>query len=345
MSEQGKQPLSGETSLAGGEPPMATTVSVGSQLAGKRQELGWTVEFVASRLNLAPRQIEALEADNLAALPGLASTRGFVRAYAKLLRIDPVPLVTRLAQESAPEAESIPLRRPMPAAPFAPVKLTPMRRGGHPARMWGLIGLAVLVVAAAGAWRAGMLDEASEGLATKLSTAASAPSASSTPSASPAPAAAGPAAQDAATVTTALPAPASLSQAASASAAEGASAAIPAGQAATPSAHAAGSAAPAANPEPAGAAKAPAVADARSDAAAQRTLQVSAREECWIEVRRADNTVVMTRTLSPGSTENLPISGAMTVVFGNAKGVDVSLAGKTLDVRTRARKNMSQLEI
>src|ERR1700736_2109394 len=65
----------------------------GAQLAAQRQALNWSIEQVANQLNLAPRQIQAIEADNYAALPGMASVRGFIRAYAKLLKIDAAPLL------------------------------------------------------------------------------------------------------------------------------------------------------------------------------------------------------------------------------------------------------------
>ncbi len=57
----------------------------------ERESKEWTIAYVASQLNLAPRQIHALETDNYAALPGLVSVRGFIRSYAKLLKIDAKP--------------------------------------------------------------------------------------------------------------------------------------------------------------------------------------------------------------------------------------------------------------
>ena len=72
-----------------GHDPKPGRESVGTRLSAEREALGWSVEQVASQLNLAPRQIQALEQDNYAALPGIASVRGFIRAYAKLLKIDP----------------------------------------------------------------------------------------------------------------------------------------------------------------------------------------------------------------------------------------------------------------
>jgi transcriptional regulator with XRE-family HTH domain len=58
----------------------------GRVLAAQREAMGWTVEQVADQLKLAVRQVVALEAGDYAALPSPAVTRGFVRAYAKLVK-------------------------------------------------------------------------------------------------------------------------------------------------------------------------------------------------------------------------------------------------------------------
>ncbi|MBC7655825.1 MAG: helix-turn-helix domain-containing protein, partial [Frankiaceae bacterium] len=65
----------------------------GQTLAAQREAMGWTVEQVADQLKLAVRQVVALEAGDYASLPSPAVTRGFVRAYAKIVKLDPVPLV------------------------------------------------------------------------------------------------------------------------------------------------------------------------------------------------------------------------------------------------------------
>lgn len=74
-------------------------LSPGTQLATARNALGWSVEQVAAQLKLATRQIVALEADDYAALPEPAVVRGFIRAYAKLLKLDAAPLVALIALE------------------------------------------------------------------------------------------------------------------------------------------------------------------------------------------------------------------------------------------------------
>lgn len=69
----------------------------GQTLREAREARGLSVFEVAQSLKFGVRQIEALEADNYGALPpGATFLRGFVRGYAKLLKLDPVPLLELL---------------------------------------------------------------------------------------------------------------------------------------------------------------------------------------------------------------------------------------------------------
>ena len=61
---------------------------VGSILREAREKLGMSIEDIAVQTKLAPRQIQALEAEDLSKLPELAFVRGFIRSYAKILRLD-----------------------------------------------------------------------------------------------------------------------------------------------------------------------------------------------------------------------------------------------------------------
>lgn len=70
--------------------------SVGAQLRLAREAAGISVEIAAQSLKYSPRQIETLEADNYAALPGAAIVRGFVRGYARFLKLDAAVLLGQL---------------------------------------------------------------------------------------------------------------------------------------------------------------------------------------------------------------------------------------------------------
>lgn len=91
--------------------------SVGGRLAAVREQRGWTVQYVAEQLKLSQSQILALEADQLDKLPKLVIVRGFVRAYAKLLRMNGDVLVALLPQDSEPMKLEASLR-PALSTPF-----------------------------------------------------------------------------------------------------------------------------------------------------------------------------------------------------------------------------------
>jgi cytoskeleton protein RodZ len=70
---------------------------VGRELAAAREARGLALADVAQQLKFAPRQLEALEQEQFSALPGATFARGMVRSYARLLKLDPDPLVERIA--------------------------------------------------------------------------------------------------------------------------------------------------------------------------------------------------------------------------------------------------------
>ena len=90
----------------------------GPVLAAKREELRWSLEEAAERLKLTPRQVIALEANDFDALPGMSSVRGFVRSYAKLMGLDPEPLLEMMVNEPNPAQGHMLLRRPLPMNGF-----------------------------------------------------------------------------------------------------------------------------------------------------------------------------------------------------------------------------------
>jgi cytoskeleton protein RodZ len=90
---------------------------VGEELARARKALGFSVADVAQQLKFSARQIEALEQGRFAELPTGTFGRGMVRAYARLLKLDPEPLVQRVAGRTAtPDnaAAVASVRRPIP---------------------------------------------------------------------------------------------------------------------------------------------------------------------------------------------------------------------------------------
>ena len=62
---------------------------------------------MAASLRLHPNQIRAIEQEDLARLPAPAYVRGFIRSYARVLNIDPAPLLSDLNAKLAPARESV----------------------------------------------------------------------------------------------------------------------------------------------------------------------------------------------------------------------------------------------
>jgi cytoskeleton protein RodZ len=85
--------------------PAEAVATVGQQLRAARESAGLSVQDVAQSLKYSPRQIELIEVDNYAALPGNTVVRGFVRSYARLLKVEADGLLQMLEQR-LPKAES-----------------------------------------------------------------------------------------------------------------------------------------------------------------------------------------------------------------------------------------------
>lgn len=88
-------------------PDAAAPLSYGARLASQRQSAGLGVTDVAAQLRLHPNQVRAIEQEDLARLPAPAYVRGFVRSYARMLKIDPSPLLSDLNAKLEPAPESV----------------------------------------------------------------------------------------------------------------------------------------------------------------------------------------------------------------------------------------------
>ncbi len=136
---------------AAGSPVSSADIAPGRLLAKLRAEHKLSVADVAQRLKYAVRQIEALEAEEFSRLPGTTFVRGMVRGYAKLLEIDPEPLLKSLERRQIPGTATVDLR-----AKRVPFPDGTKRRG---TRTYAVLSL--LVLAAVGGvlyeWHSGRL--------------------------------------------------------------------------------------------------------------------------------------------------------------------------------------------
>ena len=65
----------------------------GDQLAAARKRRGLSVAEIAQQLKLSPWQVEAMESGDYRKLPGTVFVRGFMRNYARLVKLDPATLL------------------------------------------------------------------------------------------------------------------------------------------------------------------------------------------------------------------------------------------------------------
>ncbi len=75
--------------------------SVGHILRKARIAKGMSIDDVSRQLRISVQQVEAIEKEDFGKLPGRTFLRGFIRNYANLVQLDPIPLLQMLP-ESVP---------------------------------------------------------------------------------------------------------------------------------------------------------------------------------------------------------------------------------------------------
>lgn len=317
----------------------------GQVLARQREAMGWSVEQVADQLKLAVRQVIALEAGDYASLPSPAVTRGFVRAYAKLVKVDPAPLVAQIAMETEPAPDTSAVtanRRPTPTS-FSQSKFP--SHGKRSSLPLGMIAGAVMVVvaAAAAAWHFGFVPggqhaETGTTVATPAATGASTEAANGSSVE---------ALQNPAVPLISVPGPSASASAPATTAAPGAVVNVP-GTTATGAPPTTVPTAPAAAPgatspaTPAPAATAPAA----PAAAGANALVLNVREDSWIEVRPAKGGApLFSRLVKAGSTETVNVEQPVRVTVGNPGGVTAMLRGTAVALPPVPGKTLSRVNL
>ena len=311
--------------------PQGNLALAGAQLKAQREALGWPVEQVADQLKLAPRQVIALEAGDMAALPNLAVVRGFVRAYAKVVKLDAAPLVAMIEVHPAPAQDpAAPVRREI-SATFSESRFPSMtQRSSNQTPLWIAGAVAVVVAAAFGAYKLGYVPASLVSSHAEKETAHADVGPVETTLIKPG--------QDLTPVQTpsvpliSVPPPPGNDTQTGAPASSVASA---------PAAAVAPAAAPATTPA-AAAAVTPPVAAA---AVGANTLVLKVEQDSWVEIRRPGSTPLISRMVKAGSTETFDIAGPATLVVGKPGAVQATLRGAKLDLPTVAGGTISRVSI
>jgi cytoskeleton protein RodZ len=293
----------------------------GRTLAAQREAMGWTVEQVADQLKLAVRQVVAIEAGDYASLPGAAVVRGFVRAYAKIVKLDPVPLVALITMDAPgpTDATGTTLRRDKPAS-FSEVRFP--SHGKRASLPLAPIGAVVVIAAAAfAAWHFGLIPHGLMHSDAAVSSTGSSTSTAPATAAAPQPSVAAPGAPATPGVeVNSLQNPS-----------------VPLISVPPPSSTTAGGAA-------AGAATAPA-ASATPAAAGANALVIAVREDSWIELKRAKGAPLISRIVKGGTTESFDITEPVTLVVGKPGAVSASLRGAAVELPQSAAGAVSRVNL
>jgi len=283
--------------------------SAGASLAAAREEMNLSIGDVARHLKLTPAQVEALEEGAYERLPGRVFVRGFLRNYAKLLGIDPQPLLRRIEHE-------MPQPKVVQEAPHQAEAVMPTGEKSN----WPLyFGVVLIIIAALAAYEFGFNSppstDAPAPAATESAAVTSSAATTATPSAAP----------------PALPTPPSPSPAA-----------VPKAQPPAPNASpASGSGAPL-DPALARNAQAQPSRDLRNG---ERELIFKFETESWVEIRDRNDKVIFSKLNRPGTEERVAGTPPLKLVVGNARGVRLNYGNENVDLTPHIGVTVARLTL
>lgn len=291
----------------------------GGALRTARENQGLSVQDIANRLRLGAKQIEALEADDFEMLPEPTIVRGFIRNYAKLLKIGAEPLLDAYSV-------IVPTNLPheMVVKPSANMKITTYKKPKKGNYL--LIGLIVFLGLGAWIFYQNYVVKPSP---TRLSEVMG--------SVEPLPEVALPVAERAAdfdqNIALTLPSADTNSNAVPADTTQNTGAAnsvqpLPAPAAVSAAVQPEASAVPAL-PETSGTVK----------------LEFIASQETWVSVVDASGREVYNRTIFAGSRENINAIAPVNITVGNAGATSLSMNGKSIDLAPHSRNNVAHVKL
>jgi cytoskeletal protein RodZ len=121
-------------------------MAIGARLRRAREERGLSVESLAARTRISSRILHAVERDDFSAIPSGIFVRGYLRACARELGLDPEEVIAEYRSEHEPVAPILPDSGVSAVPPPAP---DPATRGAHQSVA---IGIGLLVLLAAVSW-------------------------------------------------------------------------------------------------------------------------------------------------------------------------------------------------
>lgn len=305
----------------------------GDQLRAARLHQGLEIADVARQLKLFPRQVEAMERDDYAALPSRVFVRGFIRNYARVLGLDPLPLLTMagVAVEASTDGTPAVIAPPKPD-PVAAVAVTPREDMVVPEslattepvgkRGW-VIGAVVVTVALLVGY---ML----------LRQSSSAPNASVVALNLP---------QAAGVVTGPVAAPSAMPAAAAPGEPPAVEPVANPPLASSPAAEPATPAAPATQAVPVAPVQTTVEVPAASAAepATGPAVRMAFTRDAWVEIRDRRGAVVFSELSPAGAKRVVRGTPPFSLVIGNASGVAIAFDGRDIDLGPYTRSDVAHL--
>lgn len=117
-------------------------MTIGQTLADRRQRAGYSVAQLSEHTRIRPHIIAAIERDEFTACGGDVYARGHIRSLARILGLDPLPLV---AHYDAVHASAAPPRQ-APRGVRVTARPTRRRRWSGPLSTWSVVAAAALLV-------------------------------------------------------------------------------------------------------------------------------------------------------------------------------------------------------
>lgn len=313
-------------------------VQVGDMLRQARESRGLSVGEIARTLKLGSRQLEALEASQWSGLPGHTFIRGFVRNYARLVNLDPTPLMAQLERELEPPKNTLDVPETRPASvPYSGFDAS------RKSRQMVLLGGVVLLLAAGAyflmpndlsALRASAQDLL-DSVGRKEQPAAPA-SGGQEPALPP-----GQTLQQTLNPQALAPAEAEPVKPAEALVAAKSDPVVPASAPATLTPPPSLQPLPAAS-SAAAASAAPAAAPAAAPGNAPQ-IRLVADKMAWVEIRDRDNKPVFSQRMAAGVEQALSGQGPLSVVIGYAPGVRLFWHGQAIDLAPHTKGDVARL--
>ncbi len=285
-----------------------TPEAPGAQLAAARQAQNLSVVDAARQLKLSVSQIEALESGAFEKLPGTIFVRGFIRNYARLLKLDAGALLRAvdLALPSPPAKEEAPPHRDIPF-PTAQPRRAP----------WYALALALLLGGLA-AFEFYWNEPESTVTTTAPPTVAASVQNLELPAPAPVP---GGEPAKTADVPVASPVDSAPAPAVTTNAVDPAVSGAPSVE------------------------QAAAVESSRQPQTGERTLRLTFKEESWAEVRERSGKIVFSQLNPAGSEKRIHGTPPLSVVIGNAHGVQLTYDDRPVDLALHTKVDVARLTL